>query len=205
MIKLSQALLKTLAGPHRYSHTLTISLPNTPALRLTDAPHDIVLNNVTYQSGHWFKAPHIEVMSEPKIGELAIRLQANNNALNALFFNTNWLNAPVSIKRVYYNQDNQHQGTMELWRGSISGKSGTESQKEATLDLKAASIWADFAAKRGRKTNPESQHIYYPDDNGFEFSGVLINDIPWGREGKTPALGSGGGRSGRGNMKQVQK
>ncbi|MBD1583504.1 hypothetical protein [Pseudoalteromonas sp. S16_S37] len=195
MINLSSKLKKALESGHSYAHLLHIDFPSS-GLRFTDAGYDVQAHGATYKSGVWSKAPDIEVMGEPKIGEITIKLHANNSDISAIFFNSNWLNLPVSIYRIYFDNDMTLVGDVKIWDGLLSGKSGRESQKEASLDLKAASIWADFEAASGRKTNDESQKLHFPDDNGFEFCGVLIKDIPWGKKGATPAPLGGVGRGG---------
>jgi hypothetical protein len=199
MISYPDDFLNLLDSPHKFAHLLTITLSDT-TLNFTDAPHDVVHHAVKYLPGFWTSAPRIRLSSEPKIDEISIQLNAQSKDLNALFNNQKWLNQSVEIRRVYFHADHRVAGSISLFKGILTEKSGSESPKKATLDFKAASMWADYAASRGRKTNQDSQHAFYPNDNGFEFSGQVITDIPWGREGKTPARTGGGGGSSRRNL-----
>ena len=195
MINLPTELVAILSGPHTTAQLLTIELETD--LHLTNAGAHIHYGGIEYRAGFWQAKASITQQSSPKIGELNLDLNTVDSAMTALFFTSNWLNAPVIISKVWFNSDHQPAYKTEIWRGQLTGKSGTEKKDEGKMILKAASIWADFEAARGRKTNLKSQHVYYPNDMGFEFSGTVITDIPWGREGSSPL--SGGSNTDRNN------
>lgn len=183
MINLPAELIAILSAPHTHAHTLTIELDTN--LTLTNAGAHIVHGGVKYQAGFWQSKASIEQQSSPKIGEINIELSTVDSAMTALFFTSNWLNAPVTISKLWFNAAGQVAYNTTLWKGLLSGKSGEEGENTAKLTLKAASIWADFEAARGRKTNLKSQQLFYPTCKGMEFSGTVITDIPWGRDGKS--------------------
>ncbi|TMP51482.1 DUF2163 domain-containing protein [Pseudoalteromonas sp. S1688] len=203
MIDLPSELVAILSGPHTTAHLLTIDL-DTP-LNLTSSGAHLEYGGVEYRAGYWQAKASIKQQSSPKIGEINIDLDSVDSAITALFFASNWLNAPVTISKVWFNDSNQILFKTVIWRGLLNGKSGEESEKKATMKLKAASIWADFEAARGRKTNLKSQQVFYPNDNGFEFSGLVITDIPWGRKGTSSFSSGGGGAGGRGSRGSTQR
>ena len=41
--------------------------------------------------------------------------------------------------------------------------------------------WGDFEKVSGRRTNTNSQKLFFSSDKGFEFSGSSVKDIKWGR------------------------
>ena len=49
------------------------------------------------------------------------------------------------------------------------------------MNLVVTSHWADFDLKAGRKTNDSSQQMFFSGDKGMEFSGLMTEDIKWGR------------------------
>ena len=185
MIKLSPALLHTLQQPHERCTLLSIELDQT-SLHFTASASDVNYGGIRYVAGVFYDAPAIEYSAEPKVNELTLKLDATQQDVSAVFMHANWLNRKVKLLRAYF-VDGMLIDVFPVWSGLITGKSGDESPTRATLPLKAASIWADFSASRGRKTNQASQQIYFPNDKGFEFSGRLINDIPWGRKGAVGA------------------
>lgn len=196
MINLPQALIDILSKPHTTAQFLTIELDTD--LNLTNAGAHIIYGGVEYRAGFWQATASIKQQSSPKIGEVSLNLHTVDSAITALFFTSNWLNAPVTISKVWFNEQNQPIYKITTWRGLLTGKSGEEDTNDAKMTLKAASIWADFEASRGRKTNLKSQQIHYPDDMGLEFSGTVITNIPWGRAGTSP-LSSGGAGANRFN------
>ncbi|MBB1307299.1 hypothetical protein [Pseudoalteromonas sp. SR43-5] len=197
MIDLPAELIAILSGPHTTAQLISIDL-ETP-LNLTNAGAHINYGGVEYRAGFWQAKASITQQSSPKIGEINIDLNTIDSAITALFFASNWLNAPVTISKVWFNEQNQPVYKTITWRGLLTGKTGEEDKNDAKITLKAASVWADFEASRGRKTNLKSQQVYYPNDRGMEFSGTVITDIPWGREGSSPLSTSGGGGANRFN------
>lgn len=191
MINLNPQLKSLLQQPHETALLLTIHF-NTP-LHLTNSGASLNYGGAEYVSGFWSgSGVSIEQQGSPKIGEVPITLNAIDSAITALFFTENWLNTPVTIQKAWFNNQGKVAGAATLFKGNLVDKGGEESPTTAKLTLKAASIWADFEAARGRKTNLKSQQIFYPTDMGMEFSGTIITDIPWGRIGETPALIAGG-------------
>lgn len=195
MISLNPALKTLLQGPHETALLLTIHF-NTP-LYLTNSGASLTYNGAKYISGFWSGGGvSIEQQGSPKIGEVPITLNAIDSAITALFFTEKWLNTPVTIQKAWFNSQGQVAGAATLFKGDLVDKGGEENINTAKTTLKAASIWADFEAARGRKTNLKSQQLFYPQCKGMEFSGTVITDIPWGRAGSTPAS-AGGGRNQR--------
>ncbi|WP_149983272.1 hypothetical protein [Pseudoalteromonas rhizosphaerae] len=200
MINLNPQLKALLQQPHETALLLTIHF--TTPLHLTNCGASLTYGGAEYVSGFWSgNGVSIEQQGSPKIGEVPITLTATDSAITALFFTENWLNIPVTIKKAWFNNQGKVAGAATLFKGNLVDKGGEESTNAAKLTLKAASVWADFEAARGRKTNLKSQQIYYPTDMGLEFSGTVITDIPWGREGSTPAITS----SGRSRSQLVQQ
>ena len=68
-----------------------------------------------------------------------------------------------------------------LFDGKITGYQIKESEKTASLAIIVASMFADFERLNGRKTNPASQKIHFPDDEGFQYSAAIVKDMKWGR------------------------
>lgn len=196
MISLSPELKQLLRGPHTTALLLTVHF-STP-FRATNSGASLKHNGATFVSGFWSDdGIRTEQQGSPKVGEVPINLNAIDSAISALFFSEKWLNTPVTVEKAWLNTAGKIAFTQVIYKGLIAEKGGEESEKTASIALKSASIWADFEAARGRKATHKSQQLYYPNDMGMEFSGTVITDIPWGREGNSPAVTSSG-RGGRG-------
>lgn len=204
MISLSAEFKKVLREPHTTALLLTVHFP-TP-FRATNSGASITHNGAKFIAGYWStEGISLEQQGTPKIGEVPITLNAIDSAISALFFTQNWLNTRVTIEKVWLNSAGKVVYAEVIYKGLLAEKSGEESTTTAKLTLKSASIWADFEASRGRKATHESQQLHYPGDMGLEFSGMVITDIPWGREGKSPAVLSASRGSRGSTQTQVQK
>jgi hypothetical protein len=68
-----------------------------------------------------------------------------------------------------------------LFKGRIESFNLDEDVNESTITINIASHWSDFERIQGRKTNTNSQKIYFSDDVGFDFASQSTVDIKWGR------------------------
>jgi len=68
-----------------------------------------------------------------------------------------------------------------IFDGRISGWTLREEQGSANVTLSVASFFADFNRTNGRRTNPASQNLFFPNDKGMDFSPQIVKDIRWGR------------------------
>ena len=64
----------------------------------------------------------------------------------------------------------------------MTGYSIEDSEDSSDVTVSAASHWKDFEKENGRRTNDNSQKIYFPSDEGFEFAAKTIKDLKWGRK-----------------------
>jgi hypothetical protein len=51
----------------------------------------------------------------------------------------------------------------------------------SNVTITAASHWSDFNKKSGRRTNHNSQQIFFNGDKGFEFAPKIMRDLKWGK------------------------
>ncbi len=195
MINLSNALRELLSREHVTAHLLRVDL-DSASIYLTDAPHDITYGGITYQGGILQKVPSFNINGEVKVGDSTFTLNSVSSDITALFFQQPWINRPVSVHRLFLELDMTPVSAINVWQGLLTDKGGDESTTGADLVLTAASVWADFSAERGRRTNHNSQQIHFPGDNGFEFCGTVQNNLDWGQKSKSSSSSGGGSRGG---------
>jgi hypothetical protein len=68
-----------------------------------------------------------------------------------------------------------------VFDGRISSYSINDDNGSSEISIEMSSQWKDFELVNGRKTNRNSQQYYFPTDKGFDFSGVVVRDLKWGR------------------------
>jgi hypothetical protein len=100
-----------------------------------------------------------------------------------LFLSQNYIDVPARIYRAVLDDNDVVIGSPILvFNGVITNYDIQDSKSESTVTVQIASHWKDFEKENGRKTNDNSQKIYFPNDEGFEFAAKTIKDLKWGRK-----------------------
>ena len=93
-----------------------------------------------------------------------------------------YIDRQVTVQRVLLGNDYSIIGDpILIYDGRIQSFSITDNSDTSTVSIMASSHWADFEKKAGRRTNHNSQQIYFPGDLGFEFAPNTVRDLKWGR------------------------
>ena len=112
-----------------------------------------------------------------------ITLSGVDQTYIALFLNSNYIDTKVSIYRAVMNDAAAVIGSpILIFNGVMTGYEIEDSQSDSTIKIAIASHWKDFEKENGRKTNDNSQKIYFPNDEGFEFAAKTIKELKWGRK-----------------------
>jgi hypothetical protein len=69
-----------------------------------------------------------------------------------------------------------------IFDGILTGYSIEDTEEESKVTVQMASHWKDFEKENGRRTNHNSQQLYFAGDEGFEFAPKSIKDLKWGRK-----------------------
>ena len=72
-------------------------------------------------------------------------------------------------------------GTYLLFDGRIKEFNIDENTNQSIINLTCASNFADFDLTLGRSTNETSQQRFFSGDRGFQYAGVTVREIRWGR------------------------
>jgi hypothetical protein len=68
-----------------------------------------------------------------------------------------------------------------LFKGRIESFAIDEDANSSQVSVSIASHWSDFEKEKGRKTNTNSQQLFFSSDVGFDFASQSVRDIKWGR------------------------
>ena len=149
--------------------------------RLTNHYKDISHNSNTYTaSGHLLGISGKGENSSIDVSSFQIELSAVDNTFVAVVLNNVVNNDKVTVDLGFLNSSDALIDTFTYEIGFIdSFKIDTE---RARLVLNCTSHFADFSRTAGRKTNNGSQQIYFTSDVGFEFAGLTVKDLLWGRK-----------------------
>jgi len=139
--------------------------------------------NTYLAQGQFLSFGNITESSDLRINQLIMNFTAVETTTLALLLNNDYINTRVVIHRVLFDEDYSFTSddVFTLFDGKITGYQIREEEKTATLSIIVASMFADFERLNGRKTNPASQKIHFPDDEGFQYSAAIVKDMKWGR------------------------
>lgn len=158
-------------------------LLDTP-IYLTDSMIDIEWNGKTYKSGLILSISNAELTSEAKISPMDIQLTAVDQLLVTEFKTGRWRNKRSNVYMCLLDNNYQLIGEpIAHHQGLIDKHNISDTEKTSTFTVTSGSVWRDFEKTSGRRTNNNSNHRHYPDDDGFWASSVDISDLPWGKKG----------------------
>lgn len=192
------ALLSALSGPHSFSNLITVTFDNT-VLRLATGDFNVEYNGAIYYSGLLLGISDAKQTAQVNLNDLKIEVSSLDDEIIYLAYSQPWMNRRVNWSRVYFDEDGNQAGSLSLFDGLLSSMTDNETGE---LTWTASSEWADFNRVNGRKTNLQSQQMFYPDDDCFEQTPFLDDSVPWGKDVNNGS--SGGYSSGRdfGNTKE---
>ena len=139
--------------------------------------------NTYVAQGQFLSYGNIVETTDLRIAEIDMEFTAVDTTTIALLTNNDYINKRVVIYRAILGSDYSFTSNdvYLVFDGKVTGYTIRESDKTATVTISCASQFADFERTNGRKTNPASQTIYFPNDKGLDFAPELVKDIKWGR------------------------
>lgn len=180
MLNLSAPLLNLITKNHKYSHLLTIDF--SPTLALTDAGRSISHNGETFLPEFWRGAPESKMTGSPKTNDLSLEFTGVDQTIIAILLSGEWINRPVTIEKAFFDDSGGIVGTQTVFSGFTTEYEINE-DKESEVIITASSIWADFEKESGRKTNSKSHQRFAPNDQCFDLTPEIPDEVPWGRSG----------------------
>jgi hypothetical protein len=153
-------------------------------LYLTDWDRDISALSATWNSSpHFLGVGDVKETSDLRVNTVDITLSGVEQSYVSLFLSQNYIDVPARIYRAVLDDNDVVIGSPILvFNGVITNYDIQDSKSESTVTVQIASHWKDFEKENGRKTNDNSQKIYFPNDEGFEFAAKTIKDLKWGRK-----------------------
>ena len=165
----------------RTAHLLMIDLAQP--IYLSDYSNSITYGGITYEAGgHLLSMAAISETSDVRVGSISLNLSGVMQSNISLFLTTETTDRRVVLSRVAIDVDGSVIGNpITVYDGRLTGFNIQEDGDSSELVLTIASHWADWESKAGRKTNDNSQRMFFSSDSGMAFSGLITNDLKWGR------------------------
>ena len=150
---------------------------------LTESPIDLVYSGQTYTSSSALKSiPSVTESAKVQVGTANITLSGVSQEYIAILLSQAYIDRQLTINRVVLNDDYSIIGNpILIYDGRVQSFTIKDSVNSSTILINAASHWGDFDKKAGRRTNHNSQQMFFPGDQGFEFAPNSVRDLKWGK------------------------
>ena len=152
--------------------------------RFTDHYKDVTYDSNTYSASSLFtKISSVTESSEVEVSNITLSFSGADQTIISLFLNNNYMSKDVEVYKGFLD-DSQAliADPVTLFKGKIESFNVDEEINNSTVNISVASHWADFERVQGRKTNTNSQQIYFSGDVGFDYASQHIAEIKWGRD-----------------------
>ena len=124
----------------------------------------------------------ISLAGVPAFGKTVDDGSGNDVTLNFIqqFLNYNYVDQPVRIYRVFFDEEVTNLGSMLMFDGRISAPViEDDPQDTTTVAATCASHWQDYERSNGQITNDNRQQSLYTGDRAFQYASKVIQDITW--------------------------
>jgi len=149
----------------------------------TDHYKNISFNGNTYlASSLLLGVSDASESSEVAVNDLVIKFSGADQTIISLFLNNDYMDKSAHIYRGFLD-DSQAliSDPFLLFEGRIENFNIDETDTSSEVSISIASHWADFDKIAGRKTNTNSQKLYFSTDKGFDYASQSVREIKWGR------------------------
>lgn len=149
----------------------------------TDHYKNITFNSNTYVASSLFLGlSEVTESSEVAVNSLTLKFTGADQTIISLFLNNDYMDKVVNVYRGFLD-DSQAliSSPFLLFEGRIENFNIDEDETSSNVLISVASHWADFDKVRSRRTNTNSQKLYFPTDKGFDYASQSVRDIKWGK------------------------
>jgi len=151
--------------------------------RFTDHYKDITYDGNTYSASSLFlKVSQVSESSEVEVGNISLEFSGADQTIISLFLSNNYMDREVEVYKGFMDANQSLiANPFLLFKGRIESFNIDEDLDSSDVQIVVASHWADFDKVKGRKTNTNSQQLYFAGDVGFDYASQTVQDIKWGK------------------------
>jgi len=166
-------------------HLVEIHL-STTSYYLTDAYKLIAWNGNDYLAlGHFLQFDGIEETGNIQVNDTVVSLSGVDQTLISAFLTEDYINRSAKIYLAALDPTTQAlEVDPVLMIDGLMDNPVVDDDPDSGKSLIALTIvnhWADARRVNGRRTNHETQQIFFPGDKGFEFASELQKELIWGK------------------------
>ena len=150
---------------------------------LCDFYQDIIYNSNTYEAGgQLIGIPSINETSAVRVSSVSLNLSGVHQSTVSTILSENTVDRKVTMYRAVIDDSGVIIGNpIMIYEGRLTKFGINDTDNTSTVSLTIANHWGDFELKAGRKTNDNSQRMFFNSDAGMAFSGLMTKDVKWGR------------------------
>jgi len=116
-----------------------------------------------------------------KVNSLSLTLSGADQIFIAALLNGDYIEKDVLVRRAVVNASDLVVESFLFFDGRITTYQIEDTERESRVVLEVASHWSDFEKVNNRRTNLNSQQVYFPNDMGFQYASKIVKDLRWGR------------------------
>tara|TARA_R110001583_G_scaffold2294_3_gene16902 strand:+ start:951 stop:2675 length:1725 start_codon:yes stop_codon:yes gene_type:complete len=186
---MSTAVLTEIAKSQNQPFHLIEIYFDSGTVYMTDSFKDISWNSNTYLAGGSFLTfTDITEQNAITVSDIEVQLSGVDRSVMVTILSENFMDRELIIRKGFLNSSSAViVDPIIVYSGKMDEPTIVESAETCTVAVKVANLFVDFLKSNGRYTNNESQHLIFPDDNGFAYAYQIIKQIDWGKEGSTGA------------------
>ncbi len=183
MTRLINATTKTSLASEGFRFATLVRIDLASSVFLTDYGVDLTTSVGNYtSSAHLLEVSDIRETGALRVNELSLRLSGVEQTFVSALLGGDYIDRQVRIWRAVIDASDAVVGAPFLYfDGRISSFDIEDTERESEVLLSIASHWADFEKVNNRKTNSNSQQLYFAGDKGFDFASKVVRDLRWGR------------------------
>ena len=175
--------VKTELATNKLNPVTLVYLGIASGSRYTDHYKDISYDGNTYTaSSLLLGVSDVSESSEVAVDSVTVAFTGADQTIISLLLNNDYMDKEAEIYKGFLNSSQALiSDPMLLFKGRIESFSIEEDATNSQVSISIASHWSDFEKQKGRKTNTNSQQLFFSGDVGFDYASQSVQDIKWGR------------------------
>ena len=152
--------------------------------RFTDHYKNISYDGNTYTaSSLLLGVSDVGETSEVAVDSITVAFTGADQTIISLLLNNDYMDKVAEIYKGFLDASQTLiSDPFLLFKGRIESFAIEEDATNSQVSVSIASHWSDFEKQKGRKTNTNSQQLFFAGDVGFDYSSKSVQQIKWGRK-----------------------
>ena len=175
--------VKTELATNKLNPVTLVYLNISGGQRFTDHYKNISYDGNTYTaSSLLLGVSDVGESSEVAVDSVTVAFTGADQTIISLLLNNDYMDKEAEIYKGFLNSSQALiADPMLLFKGRVESFAIQEDSNSSEIAISVASHWSDFEKQKGRKTNTNSQQLFFSGDVGFDYSSQSVQDIKWGR------------------------